>query len=419
MSHIFITYSKKDETKLVPSQQWWPTIERNIKSCSALIVIMSPNSNESAWVEREILVAENDRKPIFPLLLAGNAWSRLANVQYADVRGGNDLAPELIDSLSRIVPTYSIFPPPLPDAGKEPLQSRNWLTSTIARVGSLFVRASPILPATVKTESTDEAIFGAFEKLIAPLLKKIDTQSQAIDRVNQHLEKLIAANNERTETSFAKKTEHVTAFMAMPFKGCELLYKALRTIFEDNPYCWEVINAGESFGEPTISRNIKWHMQKAHCFLVEISDGNPNVFYELGLMHGSYEDRPVVLLCRDNVQKKYSDLADVIYIEYPSPDGTKERYDVLVASLRDQFRRDTRLTSIRDTTYKHYLSEALWIELKHHQNVVGPVFEQYRTAEDLLASTVDQILVRCKQLTDRKGAIQDLCYAVQSYYNLK
>src|ERR1700690_3000853 len=92
MAHIFISYSKKDiffarhlrdllqdngfavwmdETKLIPSERWWPTIERNIESCGAFIVIMSPNSKESDWVEREILVAEKkaNRKPIFPVLL--------------------------------------------------------------------------------------------------------------------------------------------------------------------------------------------------------------------------------------------------------------------------------------------------------------------------------------------------------------
>src|SRR5258708_10050673 len=103
MAHIFISYSKKDilfarhlrsllqdqgfevwmdETKLVPSERWWPTIERNIVSCSVFVVIMSSNSRESDWVEREILIAESARhkKPIFPILLEGDDWSRLPNI---------------------------------------------------------------------------------------------------------------------------------------------------------------------------------------------------------------------------------------------------------------------------------------------------------------------------------------------------
>src|SRR5438477_5300877 len=100
MAHIFISYSKKDidfarhlrhllqdqgfpvwmdETKLVPGDEWWPTIEQNIRSCDAFIVIMSPEARVSKWVQREILLAERPdvNKPIFPMLLAGEAFTRL------------------------------------------------------------------------------------------------------------------------------------------------------------------------------------------------------------------------------------------------------------------------------------------------------------------------------------------------------
>src|SRR5258706_5969147 len=128
MAHIFISYSKKDilfarrlrgllqdkgfavwmdETKLVPSERWLPTIERNITSCDAFIVIMSPNSADSDWVEREILVAEkkSNKKPIFPVLLDGESWSRLGNIQYEDMTAGMaaaDFTSEFVDGL----PTY-------------------------------------------------------------------------------------------------------------------------------------------------------------------------------------------------------------------------------------------------------------------------------------------------------------------------
>ena len=102
MTHVFISYSKKniefarylrgllqdhgftvwmDETKLVPSERWWTRIEQNVKTCAAFVIIMSPEAKDSDWVEREILVAEKTKKPIFPVLLAGEAWSRLGNIQ--------------------------------------------------------------------------------------------------------------------------------------------------------------------------------------------------------------------------------------------------------------------------------------------------------------------------------------------------
>lgn len=109
MAHIFISYSKQDieftrylktlleaegyavwvdEARLTPSARWWKTIEQNIVTCSAFVVVMSPNAYESDWVEREILLAEKEKRPIIPVLLAGEAWSRLANIQHVDMRGG-------------------------------------------------------------------------------------------------------------------------------------------------------------------------------------------------------------------------------------------------------------------------------------------------------------------------------------------
>jgi len=105
MAQIFISYSKQDiefarhlrallqaagfeiwmdEERLVPSTKWWRTIEANIKSSAAFVVIMSSASAESRWVEREILVAENANISIFPVLLSGDGWSRLADIQFAD-----------------------------------------------------------------------------------------------------------------------------------------------------------------------------------------------------------------------------------------------------------------------------------------------------------------------------------------------
>jgi hypothetical protein len=122
MAHIFISYSKQnidfmrylrtlleaegfivwvDEERLAPSARWWKAIEENITTCGAVIVIMSPEASESDWVEREILLAEKEKRPIFPVLLAGEAWSRLANIQYADMRAGlrAKLPPALLDGL--------------------------------------------------------------------------------------------------------------------------------------------------------------------------------------------------------------------------------------------------------------------------------------------------------------------------------
>jgi len=56
-------------------------------------------------VEREILFAERLRKPIFPVLLSGESWPRLANIQFADMQAGTaaPLPADLVTGLKRAI----------------------------------------------------------------------------------------------------------------------------------------------------------------------------------------------------------------------------------------------------------------------------------------------------------------------------
>jgi hypothetical protein len=49
---------------------------------------MSPNSKSSEWVEREILKAQKEKRPIYPILLNGEPWDMLANRQYVNMTHG-------------------------------------------------------------------------------------------------------------------------------------------------------------------------------------------------------------------------------------------------------------------------------------------------------------------------------------------
>jgi serine/threonine protein kinase len=73
--------------KIGSGDQWFGKIQDAIKSCAAVLVIMSADAEQSEWVEREILLAQRFKKPIFPLLLNGEGMGLLINIQHTDVRG--------------------------------------------------------------------------------------------------------------------------------------------------------------------------------------------------------------------------------------------------------------------------------------------------------------------------------------------
>ncbi|MBL8166277.1 MAG: SUMF1/EgtB/PvdO family nonheme iron enzyme [Anaerolineae bacterium] len=125
MSHIFISYSHDnheiaseiasqlttrgfdvwiDHRRIDFGADWWKTIAQAIRDCSVFVIIMSPESDKSEWVQRELALADALKKPLMPILfdgdiLASENFSLLLRVQYVDVRGGKLLPPEFYGRL--------------------------------------------------------------------------------------------------------------------------------------------------------------------------------------------------------------------------------------------------------------------------------------------------------------------------------
>ncbi len=87
--------------------KWERAIEKSIRSVDGLILLMSPTSKESPWVQREIILAQQVGLPIFPVLIGGDLLDsvpfRLLEAQYADMRGRENPAAgfvHLVDGLA-------------------------------------------------------------------------------------------------------------------------------------------------------------------------------------------------------------------------------------------------------------------------------------------------------------------------------
>jgi len=110
--YFFMSYSREDTAKqkrtvrelrergvniwvdienLTPGTPTWEReIEKAIRGSTGIIVLLSPESNNSEWVRREISFGEQHRKRIFPVLIEGDDHTstplRLASHQRVDLR---------------------------------------------------------------------------------------------------------------------------------------------------------------------------------------------------------------------------------------------------------------------------------------------------------------------------------------------
>jgi len=123
MSHIFISYSRKNQTyaraladellrrgfdvwiddQIDYGDRWQKVIFKAIDDCAAIIILMTPDSLESEWVEREYNYAHKRKKPQFPVLLEGEEFPFYVTAHFVDVRNGNLPKDDFFVKLQRII----------------------------------------------------------------------------------------------------------------------------------------------------------------------------------------------------------------------------------------------------------------------------------------------------------------------------
>lgn len=108
MEQVFISYTREDSKVahliadelarwgIVPSiderldnlRSWPQSIQESIKNCAMLLLIMSPEGRKSDWVQKEVEYAKSLRKPIYSILIRGEAWGSFTSSDLLDIRNG-------------------------------------------------------------------------------------------------------------------------------------------------------------------------------------------------------------------------------------------------------------------------------------------------------------------------------------------
>jgi acyl-CoA hydrolase len=157
-NHVFVSYSRQDQTyarkladdlrrrsvdvwiddRIDYGDRWWRTIVQAIRASAAFVVVMTPDSEESEWVEREVMLAMDEEKPIFPLLLHGKGFPIFINKQYANVTDGQMPPQDFYDRLRQVLPTPDVPEAAPPKPKKKRLDTQALEEKPIGRVIRYF-----------------------------------------------------------------------------------------------------------------------------------------------------------------------------------------------------------------------------------------------------------------------------------------
>jgi hypothetical protein len=141
--HVFVSYSREDQAyvdRLVAllrergaevwldhlidyGQHWATVIEERVETCALILVVMTPRSKTSPWVEREIYAAERANRTIMPLLLEGRIWFQLSNYQAEIVQGGTMPSDRFVAAVVAAAPAQApaASAPPIVPTGPDDL----------------------------------------------------------------------------------------------------------------------------------------------------------------------------------------------------------------------------------------------------------------------------------------------------------
>ena len=102
-------------------------------------------------------------------------------------------------------------------------------------------------------------------------------------------------------------------FFIMPFsEEFDIVYGAIKNGLSDKYVCSRV---DEVTGSTPIINKILVEILKSQFIIVDLTNGNPNVFYELGIAH-TFKDAQNIFLLKDKNYKVPFDITHLTYLEY-------------------------------------------------------------------------------------------------------
>ena len=246
------------------------------------------------------------------------------------------------------------------------------------------------------TLSNVEIIHGQFVRLLEKLTLSQETLRNLQRDVEEARRQSLELRQHQAQMA-AGRPDHILLFMITPFSDdYKPLEEAVRRVFENSPYCFEVRLARDYTHATGLLANVRAHMLQAHGFIAEISDLNANVMFELGAVMLADDQRPVFSLrSRDSQKDVPADLKHELYIPYSS---LQQPVESLEQEVRSALERDGRIIhnhieKLLPLRKRRFLSRTVLekTSLRLTTEQLTKFLQHYTTLEDLFSASPQKI----------------------------
>lgn len=231
------------------------------------------------------------------------------------------------------------------------LNGRNTLIQLLSKANLDSVVTSTVMTllynnALIYSHRLDERNMSIVHDNVAQIMTMlIETQHENLD-LRDELLKLRKDMQVKNASNIVNGSKHILMFMITPFadeyRSVEL---AVRRVFEQAPFCFEVCLARDKYNADTLVENVKSHIAAAQCFIAGISDLNPNVMMEVGGILMSGDKRPVFALWdTHSTLRKPADFGDRLTFSYS---GRSSSPDELVNEITSHLIEGGRIKNAR------------------------------------------------------------------------
>lgn len=298
------------------------------------------------------------------------------------------------------------------------LSTANLDTTVISTVMTLLYN-NALLYSHRLDERNMSIVHDNVTQIMVFLIEELNTNANLLNQLQTQRDKL---RKEAAISSVKDRPEYIRMFMITPFADeYRPVEAAVRKVFEQPPFCFEVCLARDRYNADTLVENVRSHISSAHCFVAEISELNANVMMEVGGILMSGDTRPVFALRDVNSTKdRPADFGDQLTFPYSGRCSSPENLEI---EIREQLIAGGRIKNARIEELLHmrkklFLSHTLLTNLSEislNEVQRNKVCNKFNTIEELLAAdnyTLSEVGVNInilRGLQDEMKIIMEQC----------